>query len=94
MRVIAIVDGYSGTYSHPIKVINKGSIYHVTGSFTAEDLHKLDPSAPPGAFREKYYSLLETSGTGIHWTEQFLEIPDDNILSSEKIEETILHNQN
>ena len=94
MRVIAIVDGYSGTYTHPIKVINKGSIYHVTGSFTAEDLHKLEPSAPPGTFREKYYSLLETSSNAVHWAEQFLEIPDDDLLSEAKKEEFILHNQN
>ena len=94
MRVIAIVDGYDGTIFNPIKVINKGSIYHVTGSYTAEELESRFPDVPPGFLNGEYYSLLETAPNAAHATHQFLEIPDDDLLSETKKEETLLHNIN
>lgn len=94
MRVIAIVDGYAGDMRDPIKVINKGSIYHVTGSYTAEQLEAMNPSVPKGFLNGDYYMLLETSAYQVHATHQFLEIPDDDMLSETKKEETLLHNIN
>jgi hypothetical protein len=39
-----------------------------------------------------WYKLLEVSGE--HYSGRFLELPDDDLLTEETIEETILHNQN
>jgi hypothetical protein len=39
-----------------------------------------------------WYSFLELEGC--HHGIRFLEIPDDDMLSETKLEETILHNQN
>jgi hypothetical protein len=94
MRVIAIVDGYAGDMSDPIKVINKGSIYHVTGSYTAKELQDKFPNIPRHDLKGEYYSLLETAPDAVHATDQFLEIPDDDMLSETKKEETLLHNIN
>ena len=94
MRVIAIVDGYAGDMFGTIKVINKGSIYHVTGSYKAEELQARFPDVPRHDLKGEYYSLLETAPDAVHATHQFLEIPDDDMLSETKKEETLLHNIN
>ena len=55
--------------------IKKGSIYHVTNSFTGEQVRALDENfkhAAPGI----WYEFVEM--TGMHHSMRFLEIPDDD----------------
>jgi hypothetical protein len=56
--------------------IKKGSIYHVTNSFTGEQVRALSENfkhAAPGV----WYEFLELNG--IHHSSRFLEIPSDEV---------------
>ena len=93
MRVICIQttfweDGVPPEHYGTISV-SKGSIYHVTGSVDGAMMRR--ETGLPYA-EGAWYQLLELAG--VHHSSRFLEIPDDNVLVAERIEETILHNQN
>lgn len=90
MRVICIEN--SVWYDGPHKgepCAHKGSIYHVTGTMEGSEMRaRFGHPFADGT----WYSFLEIEGC--HHGIRFLEIPDDDMLSETKLEETILHNQN
>lgn len=80
MRVICIE---SATWANGKDIgqqsIKKGSIYHVIEQKTGEEIREFykDSMAIDGI----WYGLLEVNGH--HYSERFLEIPDDNELINE-----------
>ena len=79
MRVICIESttwAYSGK---PEEIgtpsIKKGSIYHITGSLTGEQVRALGGNFKHAA-QGIWYEFLELNG--IHHSSRFLEIPDDD----------------
>lgn len=84
MRVICIE---STTWVHGVPVehlgtvsIQKGNIYHVTGSVDGETIRK--ETNLPFALGT-WYELLEVPG--IHHSMRFLEIPDDDVYKEQDV---------
>jgi len=79
MRVICIESSTWAYSKRPEEIgtlsVQKGSIYHVTGSVDAEEVRKDERFRNAGD--GTWYELLEL--TGWHHSMRFLEIPDDRV---------------
>lgn len=79
MRVICIESTVWVESKNPEDIgktsVQKGSIYHVTGSLTGEEVRALGGNFVHAA-QGTWYEFLELNG--MHHSSRFLEIPDDD----------------